>query len=190
MTGTSDSTRPSSASHQPRGLRMIAILAGVGTALHVAAAEPAPAHGSPFSFAALAGRTSAVNLVTATRLGACSAVSGQFSYLQHRIDPRYQQLVTVILDPAANSHSAIARYASRFDSQSDRWTMARRSSDASRLALCSASSPSRRRCLYAGSRSSTRRDNSSRSSMRAAAIHPSSKEPSTRSPSAAVAIRP
>jgi cytochrome oxidase Cu insertion factor (SCO1/SenC/PrrC family) len=112
---------------------MIALFAAV-TALRVAAAGPTPAQVAPFSFDALAGRTSAVSILTAVRSNACTNVSAQFSYLQHHIEPRSQHLVTVVLDPAANSDRAIALYALRFHLRADRWTMARGSSDASALA--------------------------------------------------------
>ena len=98
----------------------------------VAGATPPP-HVAPFRFAAFAGRVVAVSVVTSSRSPECTRVSGQFSYLQHRIDRRSEHLVSVIIDRSMRSDAAIARYASELDARADRWTFTGSSSEAAAL---------------------------------------------------------
>jgi cytochrome oxidase Cu insertion factor (SCO1/SenC/PrrC family) len=97
------------------------------------AVQAAPAHTAPFRLSAFAGRTIAVSFVTQASSNICSDVSGKFAYLQHHIDPRTEQLVTVMLDPASAGDAALARYAEGLGARADRWTFARGSNDAAAL---------------------------------------------------------
>jgi cytochrome oxidase Cu insertion factor (SCO1/SenC/PrrC family) len=93
----------------------------------------APAHAAPFHLAAFAGRTIAVSFVTQASSSVCNDVSGKLAYLQSRIDPRTEHLVTVMLDPAANSDAALARYASGLSSNAARWTFTHPSKESADL---------------------------------------------------------
>jgi cytochrome oxidase Cu insertion factor (SCO1/SenC/PrrC family) len=98
-----------------------------------AAVHAAPAHAAPFRLSAYAGRTIAVSFVTQASSSICNDVSGKFAYLQHHLDPRREHLVTVMLDPAARSDAAVARYAANLSANDVRWTFAHPSSESAEL---------------------------------------------------------
>jgi hypothetical protein len=89
-----------------------------------------PGHTGPFRLSAFAGRTIAVSFVTDASSSVCRDVSGKFAYLQHRIEPRTEHLVTVMLDRTSANDAALARYAAGLAASAGRWTFARGSNDA------------------------------------------------------------
>jgi cytochrome oxidase Cu insertion factor (SCO1/SenC/PrrC family) len=93
----------------------------------------ATVHAAPFRLSAFAGRTIAVSFVTQASSSICNDVSGKFAYLQHHINPHTEHLVTVMLDPAANSDAALARYAANLSANDQRWTFTHTSNEAAEL---------------------------------------------------------
>jgi protein SCO1/2 len=53
----------------------------------------------------------------------CPAISAKFAYLQHHLDPRSFQLVTVTLDPLHDTPAALAAYGSEFAADPQRWSL-------------------------------------------------------------------
>lgn len=104
------------------------MLIAIAVPLHAA-----PAQTAPFRLSAFAGRAVAVSFVTQASSNVCGDVSRKFAYLQHHIDPRTEHLVTVMLDPKSSDDAALGRYAAGLAARADRWTFARRSSDATAL---------------------------------------------------------